>query len=148
MIDLALLIIGMGVLAVFLFLLSIPNKWEPISWKNEGYKNKKIIIKRKGRKYLLQYNFFYPVDSFERHLSIKLFRIHRRLWVNSLQEITIETKSPFSSEVNDRIEIIEKVKKEFEQRKINKKEDKINKKEDKIKKKAKRKEKYITIKIK
>lgn len=96
----------------------------------------------------MQYNFFYPVDSFERHLSIKLFRIHRRLWVNSLQEITIETKSPFSSEVNDRIEIIEKIKKEFEQRKINKKEDKINKKEDKIKKKAKRKEKYITIKIK
>ena len=125
-------------------------------------KNKKIIIKRKGRKYLLQYNFFYPVDSFERHLSIKLFRIHRRVWVNSLQEITIETKSPFSSEVNDRIEIIEKIKKEFEQRKKEKterkKERKINKKEDKIKKKAKRKEdkikkkaereKYITIKIK
>ena len=152
MIDLALLIIGMGVLAVFLFLLSIPNKWEPISWKNEGYKNKKIIIKRKGRKYLLQYNFFYPVDSFERHLSIKLFRIHRRLWVNSLQEITIETKSPFSSEVNDRMEIIEKTKKGFEQRKKEKTERKINKKEDKIKdkikKKAKRKEKYITIKIK
>ena len=147
-----LLIILMGVLAVFLFLLSIPNKWEPISWKNEGYKNKKIIIKRKGRKYLLQYNFFYPVDSFERHLSIKLFRIHRRLWVNSLQEITIETKSPFSSEVNDRMEIIEKTKKGFEQRKKEKTERKINKKEDKIKdkikKKAKRKEKYITIKIK
>lgn len=146
------LIIGMGLLAVFLFLLYIPNKWEPISWKNEGYKNKKIIIKRKGRKYLLQYNFFYPVDSFERHLSIKLFRIHRRLWVNSLQEITIETKSPFSSEVNDRIEIIEKTKKGFEQRKKEKTERKINKKEDKIKdkikKKAKRKEEYITIKIK
>ena len=147
-----LLIILMGVLAVFLFLLPIPNKWEPISWKNEGYKNKKIIIKRKGRKYLLQYNFFYPVDSFERDLSIKLFRIHRRLWVNSLQEITIETKSPFSSEVNDRMEIIEKTKKGFEQRKKEKTERKINKKEDKIKdkikKKAKRKEKYITIKIK
>lgn len=150
MIDLVvniLIIIGMGFLAVFLFLLSIPNEWEPISWKNEGYKNKKIVIKRKGRKYLLQYNFFYPVDSFERHLSIKLFRIHGRLWVNSLQEITIETKSSFSSEVNDRIEIIEKIKKEFEQRKKEKTERKINKKEDKIKKKAKRKEKYITIKI-
>lgn len=150
MIDLVvniLLIIVMGLLAVFLFLLSIPDKWVLISWKNEGYKNKKIVIKRKGRKYLLQYNFFYPVDSFERHLSIKLFRIHRRLWVNSLQEITIETKSPFSSEVNDRIEIIEKIKKEFEQRKKEKTERKINKKEDKIKKKAKRKEKYITIKI-
>lgn len=151
-------IIVMSLLAVFLFLLSIPNEWIPISWKNEDYKNKKIIIKRKGKKYLLQYNFFYPIDSFERYVSIKLFRIHRRSWVNNLQEITIEEKFPFSSEVNDRLQIIEKVKNEFEQRKkekkerkINKKEDKkerkINKKEDKIKKK-KRKEKYITIKIK
>lgn len=147
MIDLmvGILIIGF---AIFLFLLPIPNEWIPISWKNEDYENKKIIIKRKGKKYLLQYNFFYPVDSFERHLSIKLFRIHRRLWVNNLPEITIETKLPFSSEVNDRLQIIEKVKDEFEQIKKEKKERKINKKEDKIKKKMKRKEEYITIKIK
>lgn len=58
MIDLALLIIGMGVLAVFLFLLSIPNKWEPISWKNEGYKNKKIIIKKKREKISFAIQFF------------------------------------------------------------------------------------------
>ena len=141
-------IIVMSLLAIFLFLLSIPNEWIPISWKNEDYKNKKIIIKRKGKKYLLQYDFFYPVGSFERYVSIKLFRIHGRLWVNDLQEITIEAKSPFSSEVNDRLQIIEKTKEEFEQIKKEKNRKKINKKEDKIKKKMKRKEKYITIKIK
>ena len=155
MVNILLLIIVISGVAVSLFLLSIPDKWIPISWKNENYKNKKIIIKRKGKKYLLQYNFFYPVDSFERHISIKLFRIHRRSWVNGLQEITIEDKIPFSSEVNDRLQIIEKVKDEFERIKKEKKERikkekkerKINKKEDKIKKK-KKKEKYITIKIK
>lgn len=147
MIDLMVGILVIG-FAIFLFLLSIPDEWVPISWKNEDYKNKKIIIKRKGKKYLLQYNFFYPVDSFERYVSIKLFRIHGRLWVNDLQEVTIEAKSPFSSEVNDRLQIIEKTKEEFEQIKKEKNRKKINKKEDKIKKKMKRKEKYITIKIK
>lgn len=142
------LIIVMGGFAIFLFLLSIPDEWISISQKNEDYKNKKIIIKRKGKKYLLQYNFFYPVDSFERYISIKLFRIHGRFWVNHLQEITIERKFPFSSEVNDRLQMFEKVKEEFDQIKKEKTERKINKKEDKIKKKEKRKEKYITMKIK
>ena len=71
----------------------------------------KIVIKRKGRKCIFYNTIFLNSSWFfwEASLLIKLFRIHGRLWVNSLQEITIENGNPlFSSEVNDRIEIIEK----------------------------------------